>query len=69
VAVGIQSDAQHDRLAFFLLRRVRHEFKLSAVAIGVKPQAQRVSGMSTLTKNEHFPRWPGFRKLSQTTYA
>jgi hypothetical protein len=48
VAVGIQSDAQHDRLAFFLLRRVRHEFKLSAVAIGVKPQAQRVSGMSAV---------------------
>ena len=37
--VGIQSDAQHDCFAFFLLRRVRHEFKLRAVAIAVKPQA------------------------------
>ena len=37
VTVGIKTDAEHYCLAFFLLGRVRHEFKLKAVAIAVKP--------------------------------
>jgi hypothetical protein len=36
VAIGVQSDTQQDCLAFFLLRCVRHQFKLSAAGIGVK---------------------------------
>jgi hypothetical protein len=41
VAVGVQPDAEHDCLAFFLLRRVRHEFKLIAAAVAVKRRAER----------------------------
>ena len=36
VAVGIQPDAEHDCLAFFLLGRVRHELKLRAAHHPVK---------------------------------
>jgi hypothetical protein len=39
VAVGVQPDTEHDCLAFFLLRRVRHEFKLRAVTLMVKRTA------------------------------
>jgi hypothetical protein len=36
VTVGVQPDAEHYCFAFFLLRRVRHEFKLRAVTLMVK---------------------------------
>jgi hypothetical protein len=48
VAVGIKADAEHDCLAFFLLGRVRHEFKLSAVALMVKHATIALHEMSII---------------------
>jgi hypothetical protein len=45
VAVGIQPDAQQDCPAFFLLRCVRHQSKLSALAIAVKAATVALCGM------------------------
>jgi hypothetical protein len=68
VTVGIKTDAEHDCIAFFLLGRVRHKFKLSVVAMPVKQyQSTGVrlpSKMSTFTEIERFPHRPGFRKIS-----
>jgi len=59
VPVGIKGDAEHDCLAFFLLRRVRHEFKPRAVTLMVKHAAVALWEISTIRiANQHSQQMP-----------
>jgi hypothetical protein len=53
VPVGVQPDAEHHCLAFFLLGHVRHEFKLKAVTLMVKHTAIALCEISIIPIANH----------------